>query len=300
MSFIDNLDTIAAIATPYGIGGVGVIRISGPAALQVFNQIVKKKEPIHAKATYGVFKNSISEEKIDEGLALFFKAPHSFTGEDVLELHGHGGPVVIQMLLEAVLETGVRMARPGEFSERAFLNNKMDLTKAEAIADLINARSKSAAKAAFRSLQGSFSKEVNHILEGLIQLRIYVESAIDFPEEEIDFLSDTRILNQALEIEKNLANLLSRAEKGALLQTGLNLVILGRPNAGKSSLLNQLTEKDTAIVTDVPGTTRDLLKELILINGVPVHVFDTAGLRETEDIVEKEGIKRAHQAISKT
>jgi tRNA modification GTPase len=290
-------DTIAAIATPPGKGGVGIIRISGSEALAVAEAISKKKlKPRYA--TYASFQaknNSI----IDEGLILYFPSPNSFTGEDVIEFQGHGGPVILDVLLKEILSYGVRMARAGEFSERAFLNDKMDLTQAEAIADLINSGSEQAALAAVNSLQGTFSSAINTLSEKLIKLRMYVEASIDFPEEEIDFLSDNKISAQLADINQTFECLFKQAQQGCLLQEGINVVIIGKPNAGKSSLLNQLSGQDSAIVTDIAGTTRDVLKEFIQIDGLPLHLIDTAGLRETDDAVEKVGVARAHKEIEK-
>lgn len=284
-------DTIAAIATPPGRGGVGVIRVSGPETRNISRAIIGSLP----KPRYATLTNFADADGsvIDSGLALFFSGPKSFTGEDVLELHGHGGPVVMDLLLQRILRLGARIAQPGEFSERAFLNDKMDLSQAEAIADLIDAVSQQAAKGAMRSMQGAFSHEIQ-LLSGLIvNLRMYVEAAIDFPEEEIDFLADERVLGSVQEIETKLSAIVSNAEQGALLREGFSLAIVGRPNAGKSSLMNALTGRDSSIVTTVPGTTRDVVREEIQIDGMPVHLIDTAGIRVSEDEVEIEGIKRA-------
>jgi tRNA modification GTPase len=237
-------------------------------------------------------------ELIDSGLVLYFASPHSFTGEDIVELQGHGGPVVLDLLLQRLLRLGARLARPGEFSERAFLNGKLDLTQAEAIADLIDAATTSAARMASRTLQGVFSKQIHHLVERLIELRLFVESAIDFPEEEIDFLSDEYVSHNLLDIINELKEIEQKANTGRLLREGMTLVIAGRPNAGKSSLLNALAGQDTAIVTEIPGTTRDLLKERIQIDGMPLHVIDTAGIRVSEDPIEQEGIRRAKAEIA--
>lgn len=288
-------DTIAAIATPPGRGGVGIVRISGANAKTICSAIVGKiPAPRHALFTTFInHDNSV----IDEGLCIYFVGPHSFTGEDVLELQAHGGPVILDVLLRRVLELGARLARAGEFSERAFLNNKMDLLQVEAVAELINAHSEQAAMAATRSLQGDFSKLINALVEALIRLRLYVEAAIDFPEEEINFLADAYILNSLQELLAQVASIHHKAHQGALLTEGVNVVIVGRPNAGKSTLLNALTGEETAIVTPIAGTTRDTIKSQISLNGLMLNVTDTAGLRDTDDIVEQHGIKRAWQAM---
>jgi tRNA modification GTPase len=297
MSKLYTEDTIAAQATAPGRGGVGIIRISGPKAKALSEQITQKSlKPRYAH--YGPFFDEQGQQ-LDEGLALFFPGPNSFTGEDVLELQGHGGPVILDMLLAKIISNGVRMAEPGEFSQRAFLNDKMDLTQAEAIADLIDSSSEQAAKCALRSLQGEFSKKVNHLVESLIQLRIYVEAAIDFPEEEIDFLADGKVEGDLKSIQQNLYKVQQEANQGALMRDGMTVVIAGRPNAGKSSLLNALSGKDSAIVTSIAGTTRDVLREHIHIDGMPLHIIDTAGLRESPDEVEQIGIQRAWQEIKK-
>jgi tRNA modification GTPase len=290
-------ETIAAIATPPGRGGIGIVRISGKSLDQISEGLIGTlPEPRHA--AYRRFRDA-SGEVIDEGLVLYFPAPSSFTGEEVLELQGHGGPIILDMLMERVLELGARPARPGEFSERAFLNNKLDLAQAEAIADLIDSSSRAAARLANRSLQGEFSKQVHELVDQLIHLRMYVEAAIDFPEEEIDFLSDGKVNTDLLAIVYKLEQVQDSARIGALLRDGMQLVIAGRPNAGKSSLLNALSGRESAIVTDVPGTTRDLLREQIQIDGMPLHLIDTAGLRHSEDTVEQIGIQRAREEIAR-
>ncbi len=284
-------DTIVAVATAPGKGGIGVVRISGPHTATIAKQLLSKL-PAPRLATLCEFRND-EQIVLDKGVALYFPGPHSFTGEDVLELQGHGGPVVLDLVVSAVLALGARIARPGEFSERAFLNNKMDLTQAEAVADLIDASTQQAAKSAMRSLQGEFSAQISHIATALMQLRLYVEAAIDFPEEEIDFLSDGKILQKLDKVLSELIELQTKAKQGQLLKEGMSVVIVGQPNAGKSSLLNALTGQETAIVTPIAGTTRDLVKETIQIDGLPLHIIDTAGIREEAEEVEKEGIRRA-------
>lgn len=288
-------DTIAAIATPPGRGGVGIVRASGPQVKELCVALTNSL-PTPRVAKYTDFLNA-NNQVIDTGLCLFFKGPNSFTGEDVLELHAHGGPVILDLLLRRLLELGARMARNGEFSERAFLNDKIDLLQAEAVAELINATSEQAALAANRSLQGEFSKKINSLVEATTHLRMYVEAAIDFPEEEIDFLADKHIAESVHNLLNELEKIYQQARVGAVLNEGINAVIVGLPNVGKSTLLNCLTGQDTAIVTPIAGTTRDTIKAQIDLDGVMLNIIDTAGLRETDDVVELEGIKRTKSAL---
>jgi tRNA modification GTPase len=294
---IDACDTIAAVATPAGQGGVGIVRVSGPAVRGIAAHLCGRL-PAPRRAAYLAFRDE-DGSPLDQGIALFFPSPRSFTGEDILELHGHGGPVVLDMLLARVCALGARPARPGEFSERAFLNDKLDLVQAEAIADLIASASREAARGALRSLEGEFSTRIHALVQALIHLRMYVESAIDFPEEEIDFLSDGHIAAELDAVIAELAHVMAAARQGRLLRDGMAVVIAGEPNAGKSSLLNALAQRDAAIVTDIPGTTRDVLREHIHLDGLPLHIIDTAGLRDSSDPVESQGIQRAWAEIAK-
>lgn len=289
-------DTIAALATAPGRAGVGIIRISGPDTKAVAQAILHRIPKTRYAEYLPFFDNN--KQILDQGIALYFPGPNSFTGEDVLELQGHGGPVLLDMLLKQVLALpNVRIARPGEFSERAFLNDKLDLAQAEAIADLIDASSEQAARSAMQSLQGEFSRHIHELVEKVIYLRMYVEAAIDFPDEEIDFLSDGKVAGDLAEIIDYLANVKKQATQGSILREGMKVVIAGRPNAGKSSLLNALAGREAAIVTDIAGTTRDVLREHIHIDGMPLHIIDTAGLREATDQVEQIGIERAWKEI---
>ena len=289
-------ETIVAQATAPGRGGIGILRVSGPKAVEVA-QAVLGKCPKPRMADYLPFKDT-DGTVLDQGIALYFKSPNSFTGEDVLELQGHGGQVVLDLLLKRILQLdGIRLARPGEFSEQAFLNDKLDLAQAEAIADLIDATSEQAARSALKSLQGEFSNKVNQLVDSVIYLRTYVEASIDFPDEEIDFLADGKIEAKLREIIDQLDLVSSEAKQGSILREGMKVVIAGRPNAGKSSLLNALAGREAAIVTDIAGTTRDVLREHIHIDGMPLHIIDTAGLREATDEVERIGISRAWTEI---
>lgn len=290
------MTTITALATPPGRGGIGVIRISGPKVAEIACSLLGKL-PQPRYATFSNFLNS-QGELLDQGLALYFPAPNSFTGEDVLELQGHGGPVVMDLLLNAILTLGVRIARPGEFSERAFLNGKIDLAQAEAIADLIDSSSKQAATCALRSLQGEFSAQIHALVDQLIWLRTYIEASIDFADEEIDHSANVQVFEKIEKMLVELDEILEKAHQGYLLKEGMHIVLIGEPNVGKSSLLNCLAGRETAIVTAIPGTTRDIIRDQIQLDGMPLHIIDTAGLRETNDPVEMEGIRRTKLAMT--
>ncbi len=292
-----SASTIVAIATPPGRGGVGMVRVSGPDAKSIALRLINREHLTPRLAHFCAFI-SLGGEVLDEGLVLYFKAPQSFTGEDVIEFQGHGSPVVLDLLVKELLLCGAQLAQPGEFSLRAFLNDKIDLAQAEAVADLIHAQSESAARLAIKTLQGVFSDQISAVNKQIIQLRMYTEAALDFPEEEVDFLNDGHIANKLDDIRLSLSNIRQQAAQGALLREGLTVVIAGRPNAGKSTLMNCLAQRDTAIVTDVPGTTRDVLREHILLDDLPIQLIDTAGLRTSHDVVEQEGIKRAWSELS--
>ena len=289
-------DTIAAIATPPGTGGVSIIRISGGEALAIAAR-VSGITPAPRRATLAHIRDARGDT-LDQALLLYYPAPHSYTGEDTLEIQGHGGIAVTQAVLAAVLDAGARLAEPGEYTRRAYLNNKIDLAQAEAIADLINARSQAAVKAANRSLQGDFSRQIETLAADLLALRIYIEAALDFPEEEIDFLREGDIAARLQAWGDRLRALLAQSTQGRLMNDGINLVIAGKPNAGKSSLLNALVGEERAIVTAQAGTTRDIVRETVLIHGMPVNILDTAGLREADDLIEQEGIRRTRHALS--
>jgi len=290
-------DTIAAIATAAGRSGIGVVRVSGPRLERIINAIIGR--PLAPRLAALADFLDARGEVIDQGLALFFPAPNSYTGEDVLELHGHGGPVVLRELLKRCLELGARTARPGEFTERAFLNDKLDLAQAESVADLIDAATAEAAKSALRSLQGAFSQRIEALTRTVIELRMLVEATLDFPEEEIDFLKQADAEGKLASARAQLQEVLAASQQGSLLREGIHVVLAGQPNVGKSSLLNRLAGEELAIVTEIPGTTRDAIRQSINLEGIPAHVIDTAGLRESSDPVEKIGIARTWAAIEK-
>ena len=288
-------DTIAAIATAPGLGGIGVIRLSGPEALAAGLKLTGRRSLTPRYAHYARLRDGAGET-LDEGLVIHFPGPHSFTGEDVVELQGHGGPVVLAALLERCFELGARQANPGEFTQRAFLNDRMDLLQAEAVADLISARSLGAHRAALRSLSGAFSTAVHALEAQLSSLRVWVEAALDFPDEDLDLLADPAVAERLSTLESDLAALLAQSQSGRVMNEGVRAVLLGEPNVGKSSLMNRLTQHETSIVTDRPGTTRDIVREQVLIDGIPLLLLDTAGLRDNADVIEAEGIRRAQAA----
>jgi tRNA modification GTPase len=290
-----DVDTITAIATAPGRGGIGIIRLSGNKSLAIAEKICAS----HLNPRYAHFANfkDSKHSNLDSGIAIYFPGPGSFTGEDVVELQAHGGPVILDLIIKECIALGARNARPGEFSERAYLNNKIDLSQAEAIADLINSNTEQAARNATRSLQGAFSKKINALVQSVTELRVYVEAAIDFPEEEIDFIGDGVVRERLISIIDQLESVQRQARQGSLIREGMKLVIAGKPNAGKSSLLNAMSGQDRAIVTSIEGTTRDILHEHINIDGMPLHIVDTAGLRISNDEIEQEGIRRAHQEM---
>jgi tRNA modification GTPase len=291
----NKTDTIAAIATAAGSGGIGVVRVSGPAAQSIATEILGHC-PKPRYAAYLPFLDA-DDQLIDRGIAIYYAAPNSYTGEDVLELQAHGGPALMQILLSRCLSIGARQAAPGEFTRRAYLNDKMDLAQAEAVADVINAATTEAAKSAMRSLSGEFSNRINQLLTRLIELRMYVEACLDFPEEEIDFITQGNVEQKINDIVTALQKIYGEAKQGNLLREGMTVVLVGQPNVGKSSLINQLAAEEVAIVTSIAGTTRDTIKSSIQINGIPLHVVDTAGLRETEDEIERFGIARTWRAL---
>lgn len=294
MNTTNPIDTIAAIATASGAGGIGVVRVSGPLSKAIATEVLGHC-PAPRHAAYLDFKQA-NGDLIDRGIAIFYPNPHSYTGEDVLELQAHGGTALMQILLARCIALGARQAEPGEFTRRAYLNDKIDLAQAEAVADVINAATVEAAKSAVRSLSGEFSQRINALLLKLIDLRMYVEACLDFPEEEIDFITQGRVGEKLAAIIAELTSVFVKAKQGSLLREGINVVLVGQPNVGKSSLMNQLAGEEVAIVTSIAGTTRDTIKNAIQINGVPLHVIDTAGLRETDDEVEKFGIARTWRA----
>jgi tRNA modification GTPase len=288
-------DTIAAIATAPGAGGIGIVRVSGQACQSIANGILGHC-PEPRQAAYLAF-NDASNTLIDRGIAIYYPTPHSYTGEDVLELQAHGGTALMQLLLARCLELGARQAEPGEFTRRAYLNDKIDLAQAEAVADVINAATAEAARSAVRSLSGDFSQSIHALLDKLINLRLYIEACLDFPEEEIDFIAQGGVATKLAAISEELQSVFYRAKQGNLLREGIQVVLIGQPNVGKSSLLNQLAGEEMAIVTPIAGTTRDLIKSAIQINGVPLYIIDTAGLRDTVDEVEQQGIARTWRAL---
>tara|TARA_Y100000739_G_scaffold169160_1_gene147056 strand:+ start:424 stop:1767 length:1344 start_codon:yes stop_codon:yes gene_type:complete len=291
-----KVPTICALASAFGQSGIGIVRVSGPLALDVSKKILKNDlKPRYAY--YGAFYCS-DNNIIDKGVAIFFPGPSSYTGEDVVEFQGHGGPGVLKKTLETIIALDIRLAEPGEFSKRAFLNGKMDLVQAEAVQDLIQSNSEESALSAIRSLTGEFSEKINQILSELISLRVFIEANIDFSDEEIDFLESHEVSNKLQILKEALEDILETATQGTILRDGIHVAIAGKPNAGKSSLLNTLTKQSSAIVTDIAGTTRDILKETIYVDGMPIHIIDTAGLHNSDNIIEQEGIRRAHNEIN--
>ena len=292
---INKVETICAIASGVGQSGIGIVRVSGPLAKSTSKKILQADlKPRYAY--YGAFYDQ--NNVIDKGVAIFFPGPNSYTGEDVVEFQGHGGTSVLRKILEITMSSGVRLAEPGEFSKRAFLNGKMDLIQAEAIQDLIQSNSEESALSAVRSLTGEFSIKINQVLSELISLRVFIEATIDFSDEEIDFIESHEVSNKLHTLKESLLDIQQTATQGAILRDGIHVAIAGKPNAGKSSLLNKLTKESSAIVTDIAGTTRDVLKETIHIDGMPIHIIDTAGLHDSDDVVEQEGIRRAHNEIN--
>jgi tRNA modification GTPase len=291
----NKVETICAIASAIGQSGIGIVRVSGPLAKSISKKILQADlKPRYAY--YGAFYDQ--NNVIDKGVAIFFPGPNSYTGEDVVEFQGHGGTSVLRKILEITMSSGVRLAEPGEFSKRAFLNGKMDLIQAEAIQDLIQSNSEESALSAVRSLTGEFSIKINQVLSELISLRVFIEATIDFSDEEIDFIESHEVSNKLHTLKESLLDIQQTATQGAILRDGIHVAIAGKPNAGKSSLLNKLTKESSAIVTDIAGTTRDVLKETIHIDGMPIHIIDTAGLHDSDDVVEQEGIRRAHNEIN--
>ena len=292
-----NQETIVAIATPPGKGGIGVVRVSGKN-LKVLAKAILGFVPKQRYAHLSKFYDA-NEKVIDQGIALYYVSPHSYTGEDVLELQGHGSPAILNLLLSRCMEAGARLAQPGEFTLRAFLNGKLDLVQAESVSDIINATTTQAVRCAVQSLQGVFSKNINELVASIIKLRVLIEATLDFPEDETDNLQAIQITKRLTDINSALQKIFDSSRQGKLLQEGIRIVLVGEPNVGKSSLMNQLAEEDISIVTEIPGTTRDAIQQTIQIEGIPLHLIDTAGLRETGDIVEKHGIIRTHAAIKK-
>ena len=294
---LNDSSTIAAISTAAGVGGIGIVRLSGSKAYSIAKNICQLDIQAH-KVQFSTFKD-FNGELIDKGIVLFFESPRSFTGEDIVEFQGHGGPIVLNLILNACIQFGAQIANPGDFTKRAYLNSKMDLAQAESVVDLINASTDVAAKSAINSLSGNFSIKINTLLENLIELRMYIEACLDFPEEEIDFITEGKVEEKLKKLSETIKKILLTAQQGQLLRDGINIVLIGQPNVGKSSLMNQLSCEDKVIVTDIPGTTRDPISSVISLEGIPVNIIDTAGLRETEDVVEKFGIDKTWASVSK-